>query len=123
MSTKELLDQLEKLGVKAPAGWSALDPASPDHVAAKADNARARYERALEVAAPFMTPAGQLCLSHLRAQTVESPTWKVDELGLVNAIGFGILREGQNTLIRYIERQIEIAQQGPTGEAPVKRKR
>jgi hypothetical protein len=109
---------LKELGVKPPeGGWASLDEKAPEAEAARKEHALRRYERAQVVAAPFMTPGGQACLAELRAATIESPAWQPDQLGLLNAIGSGILREGQNSLVRWIQQQIEIVQQGPDGTA------
>jgi hypothetical protein len=106
----------DALGLKG-GGWGALDPASPENVQARAQKAQERYEAALVIAAPFMSTAGQASLAALHRQFTNEPAWKPDELGLLNAIGYGILREGQNSAVRFIDRQIEIAQQGPGGDA------
>lgn len=47
----------------------------------------------------FRTPAGRKVLAHLRSTTVEAPTWNP---GL--AATYGYFREGQNELVRHIER-------------------
>lgn len=120
-----LADLLTKLGITGNAeGWAGLDPTSPDNTAAREQQARERFERAKVIADAFTDDKGRRALQALRDQTVELAAWKPDELGLLNAIGFGIYREGQDQLIRFIERCIETAERGPTGEGqPAKPRR
>jgi len=94
------------------AGWEGM---KPDESPVK-DAAQRRYDGALLVARPFMSPEGQSCLQKLREQTIHAPTWS-DGLGLLNGIATGFAREGQNSIIRHIENCIRIAQEGPPKEA------
>lgn len=110
-------------GGRVPEGWAGVDATSPENAANKAQQAQERYEFALSIAAPFMSQAGRTSLEALRRVTIESPAWKPDELGLLNAVGYGIFHEGMNSLVRYIERMIDIAQQGPAGDAKPARSR
>lgn len=114
-----LADLLEKLGVKTGDGWAGVDPTSEDNAAQREQQALERFQRAKVIADAFADQKGQRALLALREQTIELPSWKPDELGFLNAIGFGMYREGQNQLIRFIERCIEIAAQGPQGTEPV----
>jgi hypothetical protein len=50
----------------------------------------------------FGTPAGKKVLEHLRKLTIEQPTWFAGE-----DASYGYAREGQNSLVRDIERRIE----------------
>tara|TARA_Y100000592_G_scaffold101006_1_gene184467 strand:- start:3154 stop:3402 length:249 start_codon:yes stop_codon:yes gene_type:complete len=49
----------------------------------------------------FASEAGQKVLRHLRMQTIEQPTWYPGE-----DASHGFAREGQNSLVREIERRI-----------------
>tara|TARA_R110002110_G_scaffold41097_5_gene130959 strand:+ start:1281 stop:1529 length:249 start_codon:yes stop_codon:yes gene_type:complete len=49
----------------------------------------------------FSTAAGKKVLAHLRKSTVEQPTWFAGE-----DASYGYAREGQNSLVREIERRI-----------------
>ena len=52
----------------------------------------------------FGSDDGQEILSHLRALTIEQPTWYPGE-----EASHGYAREGQNSLVREIERRIRRA--------------
>ena len=52
----------------------------------------------------FASEAGQKVLRHLRMQTIEQPTWFPGE-----DASHGFAREGQNSLVREIERRIKRA--------------
>jgi hypothetical protein len=114
----DVAGMLAALGVKAQEGWDAMDPASPANAEQKERSARERYQRAKIIADGVSDEA----LNMMREQTTDASTWQVGELGLLNAIGFGIMREGQNSLVRWIEQQRRIAAQGPTGEGVGQRK-
>lgn len=107
MEGKELIDKILK------GGWKELEESAGELTDQQKLSGIERYERASVVARPFMSPEGKACLAALRASTVESSSWQVDQLGLINAIGYGVFREGQNALVRYIEKCISVAMQGP----------
>ena len=120
--SEAVLQQLAALGVKLPEGWDAIDPTSPTNTENKARSAVERFARAKVIADGISDEAVAL----LDELTTFSATFDVPNLGLLNGIGFGIWREGQNALMRYIKQQKQIAAQGPGGDAPVqklKRKR
>lgn len=113
--------QLKRLGIDVPEGWAALDPTSPKNLEARERSAHDRYVKAKIIADGISTEA----LLALEELTTDAPTWQVAELGLLNAIGFGILREGMNSVTRYIKQQKAIAAAGPGGDvkmAPKRRK-
>lgn len=108
----EAVAALKALGIQQPPeGWDALDPTSPANVENRNREALERYNRAKIIADGVSDEA----LALMREMTVEAQTWQVHEMGLLNGVGFGILREGQNSLVRWIEVQKRIASQGPTG--------
>ncbi len=116
MSTpqEQVAAQLKALGIAVPAeGWEALDPTSPKHLEAKERDALERYHRAKVIADGVSAEALQV----MWEMTVEAQSFNVPELGMVNAIGFGVWREGQNSLVRWIREQKRIAAQGPSGKA------
>ena len=115
MSTPQdkVAETLRALGITVPAeGWEALDPTSPKNVEAKERQALERYHRAKAVADGVSDEA----LEIMREMTLDTPVFQVGELGLLNALGFGVLREGQNGMVRWIIEQKRIAAQGPSGE-------
>ena len=110
----KVAETLRSLGITVPAeGWEALDPTSPKNTEAKERAALERYHRAKAIADGVSDEA----LEIMRDMTIEPSSWQVGELGLLNAIGFGILREGQNSLVRWIMDQKRIAAQGPSGDS------
>ena len=52
----------------------------------------------------FATKSGRQVLEHLRLTTIEQPTWSPGE-----DASHGYAREGQNSLVRIIERRINRA--------------
>lgn len=66
------------------------------------------YAAALVIAAPFLQPAGQACLAELRRRTIEQPTWTPG-----SPSGTGEAREGQNSMVRFIETCLAVAKRGP----------
>ena len=49
----------------------------------------------------------------LYEKCVEPPTWRVDELGTINAVGYGIFREGQKSIHDYIKSCRKLVEMGP----------
>lgn len=90
-------------------GWAGLEP--QDDV--NQNNTEERFLKAKEVADAFLTPAGKVCLQRLREATYLNASWLVDRQGLLDAVGYGIFREGQNSLVRWIDLCIKTAQEGP----------
>lgn len=111
---------LAGLGITPPSGWDALnlDPAAPANAEARGRAALERYERAKIIADGVDDEA----LAMIEALTLDAKTFDVVELGLINGIGFGIWREGQNALVRWIREQKRIAAQGPGGDIPSRKR-
>ena len=110
---------LASLGVnKGAEGWKALDETDPASDPNKQRAALDRYNRARIIADGISAEALEL----MREFTIEAQTFNVPDMGLVNAIGFGIWREGQNALVRWIQQQKQIAAQGPTGQGAAPRR-
>lgn len=102
------------------AGWAGLDEID-SHSRESAQQAQWRqYEQAVVIAKPFQTPDGRAALAKLRELTTEQPTFAADLAAQGNgdyAVYQGFAREGQNSIVRWIEAQIAIAEAGPpTGE-------
>lgn len=104
---------LKTLGVE---GWQALDPDSEPNKQARAEKALERYSRAKLVADAFTGEKGRAALDFIRSQTTLAETWPSVGMGHDNAVAMGFFREGQNALVRWIELQIRIAEQGPGGD-------
>lgn len=52
----------------------------------------------------FRTPAGKQVLEKLESMTIKMPSWLPDH---ANPRDFGMMREGQNSLVWYIKDRIE----------------
>lgn len=82
-------------------GWDGLKEVDPE-IAKKQqvdkDDVDRLYQRV------FGSDDGQKLLTHLRSMTIEQPTWYPGE-----DASHGYAREGQNSLVREIERRINRA--------------
>lgn len=82
-------------------GWDGLKEVDPE-IAQKQqidkDDVDRLYQRV------FGSDDGQKLLTHLRSMTIEQPTWYPGE-----DASHGYAREGQNSLVREIERRINRA--------------
>ncbi len=84
-----------------PDGWEGLQAAAPDVNKSQQvdkDDVDRLYLRV------FGSDDGQKLLTHLRSLTIEQPTWYPGE-----DASHGYAREGQNSLVREIERRIKRA--------------
>lgn len=84
-----------------PSGWDGLQTVDPE-IAEKQQVDKDDIDRLyLRV---FGSDDGQKLLTHLRSVTIEQPTWYPGE-----DASHGYAREGQNSLVREIERRIKRA--------------
>ena len=82
-------------------GWDALRAVEPElrkDVVDMQDDVDRLYLRV------FGSDDGQELLQHLRSQTIEQPTWYHGE-----EASHGYAREGQNSIVREIERRMKRA--------------
>jgi hypothetical protein len=70
-----------------------------------------RYRVDVLFARAFSTAEGAEVLRHLRAATIEQPAWVPGQ-----DASHGFAREGQNSIVREIERRIARARSGPPQE-------
>lgn len=89
-------------------GWAGLDEPAPGDDDAREAELMRRYELDLAFQRCFASDAGRQVLAHLRALTIEQPAWVP---GQDASLGFA--REGQDSLVREIERRIRRAAEGP----------
>ena len=82
-------------------GWETLRLAEPEMRKTQQDNQDDIDRLYLRV---FGSDDGQKLLTHLRTLTIEQPTWYPGE-----DASHGFAREGQNSLVREIERRIRRA--------------
>lgn len=68
---------------------------------------QARMDAVRVIAQPFLTDEGRRCLMALRAMTIEQPAWVPGQ-----DASHGYSREGQDSIIRYIEQCIKTAMEG-----------
>ena len=71
----------------------------------------AAWQRKRDIAVPFIEHP--LALQLLREQTIDEPAFKPDEFGAFDAIVYGLFREGQDSMIRFIEACVKQAKEGP----------
>lgn len=102
------MDALNKL---LDGGWGALDDRVNE--SANYEAQQANYEKALLIATPFRSGAGQAALQALKEITILAPTWDSENREFYSAAAYGFAREGQNSIIRHIERCIALVDQGP----------
>lgn len=103
-------------GGKIPEGWAGLDD-NKDPVKAYEAQLQ-RYQDALVIAAPFRNGQGRKSLDALRRLTTLKPTWDSESREFYSAAAYGFAREGQNSIVRHIERCLDVVDQG----APVEPK-
>ncbi len=82
-------------------GWEGLRTVEPQTVLSNKDNQDDIDRLYLRV---FASEDGQKLHEHLRSLTIEQPTWYPGE-----DASHGFAREGQNSLVREIERRMERA--------------
>lgn len=108
-----------KLAELMQGGWSDLEkiteppPPSPEQM-----DEQYRMDKILHDA--FTTPTGAEALQHLREMTIEKPAFN-PALGLVGILQ-GFSREGQDSLVHYIEGRIKRAELGPPSEQAKQKK-
>jgi hypothetical protein len=83
-------------------GWDFFDAAE----ASNADEKPAKQDIDILMARAFGSPEGKQVLAWLRDVTIEVPAWVPGQ-----DASYGYAREGQNSLVREIERRIERAKQ------------
>jgi len=84
-------------------GWDGLRSVEPQFRKTQQDNQDDIDRLYLRV---FGSEDGQELLTHLRSLTIEQPTWYPGE-----DASHGFAREGQNSLVREIEKRMQRARQ------------
>ena len=84
-------------------GWDSLRTVEPQMRLTQQDNQDDIDRLYLRV---FASEDGQELLTHLRSLTIEQPTWYPGEDAF-----HGFAREGQNSLVREIEKRMQRARQ------------
>ena len=107
-------------------GWPTVEgaTATPEQLAemeaAKEGMELRRHNDAKIFHAAFSKGNGAKALKILRDMTIEQPCFN-PEVG-ENAARMGFTREGQNSIVRYIEQQMQLAEEGPPTVSKARRK-
>jgi len=106
-------------------GWAGLESGDTrTNEERQQEMAQTRYDNAQIVAGPFASAAGRKSLAKLKAMTIEQPGWNAENKDFHSAAAYGFVREGQNSIVRYIEDCLRILEEGPPVLAkPVQKKR
>ena len=89
-------------------GWEGLNDNGASQAASYEQQLK-QYQYAKDLVEGISPPA----LAILHDVTMIPPTWDVENNGLINAIGYGIFREGQKSIYQYIEQCRQIVENGP----------
>lgn len=89
-------------------GWGSMETQRPDPTPEQMDE-QYRVDKVFHDT--FSSGPGAECLQFLRTMTIEQPAWNPQQ-GLVGILN-GFAREGQDSLVRYIETRMERAMAGP----------
>jgi hypothetical protein len=92
-------------------GWNALTAQERAGAQTRRAEMLERYRVDTLFARVFGGGEGGAVLAILRAQTIEQPAWIPGQHA-----SFGFAREGQNSLVREIERRMARARLGPPGD-------
>ena len=97
------MDEREKLEMyKTPYGIDAMDALDKK---AKEDIEQIQGDLDKLYFACFSTPAGKIVLQHLKASTLDQPTWWATGRGEAD-VHLAFTREGQNSIVREIVNRI-----------------
>lgn len=108
MDGQEILKLAQDM-LNNPLGFESLEPGSTDaQKEALALQRQQNYEMALRFKRVFTSEDGAAIIRHLRDKTIEDSTFRAS-MGLLNGAAHGFAREGQNTIVRYIEDMIKAA--------------
>lgn len=101
------MDQSEVTTFLEGGGWSEINKLDG---AAKVDPkvAKALLDSALHFKATFGTASGRMVLAELIAMTIDKPCFVPNEGLKPEQMGFA--REGQNSIVRYIQQKIKTAE-------------
>lgn len=92
-----------------PLGFEGLEPGNtPEQKEAHDKQRLQNLELAQRFKRVFTSEDGKACIRHLRERTIEDSTFRAS-LGLLNGAAHGFAREGQNTIVRYIEDMVKAA--------------
>jgi hypothetical protein len=97
--------------IKEIEGWGAMDESATEKQ--KHQQRLQAFEYAQTIAAPFVGTKGAAALELLRQRFEYPPTWPVIATGQGDTLAHGCTREGQKTVIKYIENCIMIAKNPP----------
>lgn len=89
-----------------PLGFKDLEPGlTPEQQEIFDAQTKAHFELCKAFQATFSTETGKRVLKHLREMTIENAAWCAS-MGMENGVAHGFAREGQNSIVRYMEERI-----------------
>ena len=95
-----------------PLGWAALEPSQNVNADQFGELMRQQFDLNAKIHAAFKSKGGKEVIKWLREATIESAAWMPSvalQHGIEAANAHAYAREGQNALVRDIERRIELA--------------
>jgi hypothetical protein len=91
-------------------GWKGVDAPAAISEEEQERAAEETYRINSAIHRTFRKGDGAIVLEWLREKTIEQPTFNP---ALVNPAEQGFTREGQNSIVREIERRMKVAEEGP----------
>jgi len=108
----KIVENLIKMGLNTDAKKN-VDKPSPTY-----ENLLKNYKNAQHFQKAFNTPAGKKVLDALMDESLRKLSWHWAAENTDQAMMYGLMREGQNSLMKLILAQIALAESGP----PLKKK-
>lgn len=91
-------------------GWGGVDAPTAVSEADQEQAAEEEHRVNTAIHRTFKSGTGAIVLEWLRGRTIEQPTFNP---ALVHPAEQGFTREGQNSIVREIERRMRVAEDGP----------
>ena len=104
--------------MKSSGGWGSLDktqfgPAAHAHIQEIQEK---KYQLALKYQQIFVEGVGEDVLEDLLNKTLRIGTWPTN-VAFEHATAYGLMREGQNSMVNHIIEMMKLAQAGPPSAA------
>ena len=103
----KILESLKKMGLNTDATETADKP-SPSY-----ENLLKNYKKSQFFHKVFSSTAGQKVLDALMDESLRKMSWHWAAENTDQAMMYGLMREGQNSLMKFILKQIALAESGP----------
>lgn len=105
--TSKIIENLKKMGLNADAKKTADKPSL------NYENLLKNYRKSQSFLKIFKTAAGKEVLEALMDESLRKLTWHWAADNSDQAMMYGLMREGQNALMKFILQQIALAESGP----------